>query len=88
MSQEAGMDPTRFDRLAITFGQRITRRAVVGLKAALGVTGLVPEEAGAARCAKLGAHCSNAHPERLLSMRGGVFNRVQHHAGRRFGVEF
>ena len=42
------METTRFDRLAITVGQRATRRAMVSLIAALGLAGLVREEVAAA----------------------------------------
>jgi hypothetical protein len=39
------MDPTRFDRLAMTVGQRTTRRAALSLLAALGLIGLGSEGA-------------------------------------------
>ena len=42
------MDPTRFDRLTMMLSQRSTRRTALGLLAALGLTGLVREEAAAA----------------------------------------
>jgi hypothetical protein len=51
------MDPTRFDRLAITVGQRTTRRSALGLLTALGLTGLPTEEASAASCLATGAPC-------------------------------
>jgi hypothetical protein len=50
------MDPTRFDRLAITVGQRTTRRTALAALAALGLTGLVAEEAGAI-CKSPGEEC-------------------------------
>jgi len=56
VNQEANMDPTRFDRLAIVVGQRTTRRAALGLLAAIGLTGLVHEEAAAA-CLANGVRC-------------------------------
>jgi hypothetical protein len=54
--EEAQMDPTRFDAVAIAVGQRSTRRAALGLFAALGITGLVREEA-AAVCLPEGERC-------------------------------
>jgi hypothetical protein len=42
------MDPTRFDRLTMTLSQPRTRRTALGLLAALGLTGLVRQEAAAA----------------------------------------
>ena len=42
------MDPTRFDRLTMILSQRTTRRTALGLLAALGLTGLVRQEAAAA----------------------------------------
>jgi hypothetical protein len=41
------MDPTRFDRLAVAVGQRISRRSTLSLLAALGLTGLKSQEVGA-----------------------------------------
>jgi hypothetical protein len=41
------MDQVRFDRLAITIGQRITRRSALSLLAALGLAGLGSKGAGA-----------------------------------------
>jgi hypothetical protein len=41
------MDPAHFDRLAITVGRRISRRAAISLLAALGLTGLGSQGAGA-----------------------------------------
>ena len=42
------MDSTRFDHLAIAVGQRSTRRYALGLLAAVGLTGLLSEDAAAA----------------------------------------
>ena len=42
------MDSTRFDHLAIAVGQRSTRRYALGLLAAVGLTGLLGEDAAAA----------------------------------------
>ena len=53
------MDPTRFDLIAIAVGQRTTRRAVLGLLAALGLSGVRAEEAGAA-CGNPGTRCTKA----------------------------
>ena len=53
------MDPTRFDRLAIIVGQRTSRRTALGALAALGLTGLLSEEA-AAVCASPGDKCTRA----------------------------
>jgi hypothetical protein len=50
------MDPTRFDRLALAVDRRGTRRATLGLLAALGITGLVREDA-AAVCLPDGERC-------------------------------
>ena len=44
------MDSTRFDRVTIVIGQRTSRCTVLGLLAALGLTELVTEEAGAVVC--------------------------------------
>ena len=41
------MDGARFDRLAVAVGQRITRRATIGLLAALGLTEFASQGAGA-----------------------------------------
>jgi hypothetical protein len=41
------MDPAHFDRLAITVGQRITRRSALSLVTALGFTGIRSQGAGA-----------------------------------------
>jgi len=51
------MDPTRFDRLTIAVGQPTTRRAALGLLAALGLTGLGRGEA-LAICAGNGTPCT------------------------------
>jgi hypothetical protein len=51
------MDPTRFDRLAMTLSQRTTRRTAVGLLAALGLAGLLRVEAAAACISRTGARC-------------------------------
>jgi len=58
-TQEAHLDPTRFDRLAIAAGKHTTRRTTLGLLAALGLTGVLPEEAGAV-CKGPGARCTKA----------------------------
>jgi hypothetical protein len=50
------MDSTRFDHLAIAVGQRSTRRYALGLLAAVGLTGLLSEDAAAA-CLASGARC-------------------------------
>ena len=50
------MNPSRFDRLAMTVGRRTTRRAALGALTALGLTGLVREEVGAV-CASPGEAC-------------------------------
>jgi hypothetical protein len=55
------MNPTRFDRLAVTVGQRATRRSVLGLLAAVGLTGLVEEDAAAA-CLVTGQRCGGNRP--------------------------
>ena len=41
------MDPAHFDRLAIAVGQRLSRRVAISLLAALGLTGLGSQGAGA-----------------------------------------
>jgi hypothetical protein len=55
------MNPTHFDRLAVTVGQRATRRSVLGLLAALGLTGLVREDAVGA-CLVTGSRCGRGRP--------------------------
>ena len=50
------MDLTRFDRLAITVGQRKTRRTALSLLTALGLAGRVSGEA-LATCLTSGKHC-------------------------------
>jgi hypothetical protein len=50
------MDPTRFDRLAVAVGQRTSRRAALGLSAALGLAGL-GREGVAAACLANGVRC-------------------------------
>jgi hypothetical protein len=50
------MDATDFDQLAVAVGQRTTRRIALGLLAALGLAGLMREEAAAA-CLLDGARC-------------------------------
>jgi hypothetical protein len=53
------MDAPQFDRLVLTLTRTGTRRSVLGLLTALGVSGLVPEEALAA-CADNGKRCDRA----------------------------
>ena len=60
------MNSTGFDRLAIAVGQRTTRRTTLGLLAALGLTGLVREEASAV-CASPGARCRRSTAEPCCS---------------------
>jgi hypothetical protein len=50
------MDSTRFDHLAIAVGQRSSRRSALSLLAAVGLTGLLSEDAAAA-CLASGARC-------------------------------
>src|SRR3954462_3826314 len=59
------MDPTRFDRIAITVGRRTTRRGILSLlpKATVGTTlaalvAMSRSDDAAARCRKLGEICS------------------------------
>jgi len=53
------MDPTRFDRLAVSIGARTTRRAALGMLAALGLTGLRHEAVSAAGCRPPGKPCAH-----------------------------
>jgi hypothetical protein len=53
------MDGRRFDHLAIAVSQRTTRRAALGLLTAVGLTGLVSEEARAA-CSGPGKRCGRS----------------------------
>jgi hypothetical protein len=52
------MNLTRFDRLTMTVGRRTPRRTAFGVLAALGLTGLAREEAGAI-CASPGEACQS-----------------------------
>jgi hypothetical protein len=52
------MDPIRFDRLTMILSHRSTRRTALGLLAALGLTGLVREEAAA--CSGNTTRCGRA----------------------------
>jgi hypothetical protein len=54
------MDPTRFDRLTMILSHRRTRRTVLGLLAALGLTGLVRQEVAAACQGGTGGRCGRA----------------------------
>ena len=51
------MGADRFEHLVTTLGHRLPRRSIVGLLAALGITGLVREEAAAADCLLDGVRC-------------------------------
>jgi hypothetical protein len=62
LATEVTLNSTSIDRLAIAVGQRTTRRMAFGLLAALGLTGLVREEASAV-CAGPGAKCRRATAE-------------------------
>jgi len=61
------MDPTRFDHFAIAVGQRTTRRTALGLLTALGLTGLVTEEAVAV-CLATGERCGDGRGPRCSGM--------------------
>jgi hypothetical protein len=50
------MNPTRFERLGISVGQRTSRRTAFGVLAALGLIGLVRDEADAV-CGSPGEAC-------------------------------
>jgi hypothetical protein len=65
-TEEIHMSSTAFDRLAVAVGQQTTRRTTLALLAALGLTGLVREEASAV-CAGPGARCTRATAERCCS---------------------
>ena len=54
------MDASRFDRLAMTVGHRATRRTTLGLLAALGLTGLVSDDAATSCQGGTGGRCGRA----------------------------
>jgi hypothetical protein len=54
------MDAERFDRLLLALTRARTRRSVLGLLAALGLTGLVARDVVAQDCAANGTHCGRA----------------------------
>jgi hypothetical protein len=60
LPQEADMDSNRFDRLAITVSQRTTRRAALGLLAALGVMRPGRATAVSPACQANGRRCGGA----------------------------
>ncbi len=54
------MNPRRFDHLAFALGRRTPRRSLVGLLAAMGVTGLLARDVAAATCRPDGTRCGGS----------------------------
>jgi hypothetical protein len=64
-TQEVGVDQLRFDGLAIVVGPRSSCRSVLGSLAALGITGLLGEAAGAV-CASPRHSVQLGQPDAML----------------------